>query len=335
MTNESQAEDKPQSEPTPKDKMRPYPIAAASIIALGAIIAAVIGLSSRLRPPKTTLEIPGEVLITGRVANLRTDEPIRKAEVALEAAGVPSRTETDSKGIFSAQLRRDYVTVRIRVTARDYEPYDQLLPRNPSTSIIPISLTPTAVSSTKPSHGGPPSGPAIAPASVVPVVVRAPEVKPPPILNTYLRETSGENGPWSVIVFGDQDGRTEIVEGLQNALRLDGKETVSLFRKQSDEQRLAPELFRGSNDVFRELQIGRYVSRLFVGKLTVVRNGDADGITFATAKLTLHLVSPEAEILRSFELFEKDGGNDEDHARRRAVEALISLFQREVPKRIQ
>lgn len=318
--------------PTPKvsigirgvRKNRVFQIIAASIGAAVVLIGAayqIMGWGARRESP--------EVRITGRVANAQTDEPIRKAEVSLEAGGIPQGAESDSKGIFSARLVADYSAVRIRVAARGFKPYDQLLPRDSSNQVVPVNLEPEP--GVKPTPTSPQSR---ATAARVPQPPSPAKVSTASILNTSLPAVSGEAGPWAVILFGEQERREDVTSSVRSALSGSGRETVSLFRKVADEQRLAPDIFRGSGDVFQELQPGRYCSRIFAGRLSVVRLGTTQGITFARATLSVHLVSPAGEVLKMFELSEKGGGEDESTARRKAVDELIDGMPRELPGKI-
>jgi hypothetical protein len=102
----------------------------------------------------------------------------------------------------------------------------------------------------------------------------------------------------------------------------------------ADEQHAAPDVFRGSSDFLRDLQPGRFCSRILAGKLSVVRVGATEGITFAKATLSVHILSPTGEALKEFVLTEKGGGEDDSSARRRAIDELLESIPRELPGRI-
>lgn len=308
-------------------KNRRNRILIAGIAAVASMVGTAYGVFRMWSGSQRQPSAAAEVQITGRVANAQTDEPIRKAAVSLEAAGIPARTESDSNGIFSALVAADYATLRIRVVAPGYKPFDQLLPRDPARQLIPVNLEPALRSARQPNGGqGRVSSPSPAPPPPPPSLAS--------MLNGTLPTVSSGAGPWAVIVFGDQDRRDDVTSSVRSALMQSGRDTVSLFRKVSDEQRLAGDIFRGNSDLLRDLQAGRYCSRILAGKLSIVRLGQTEGITFARATLSVHVVSPTGEILRTFELAEKGGGEDDSSARRRAVDELIDSMPRELPAKV-
>jgi hypothetical protein len=273
------------------------------------------------------------VRITGRVANARTDEPVRKAEVSLEARGVPASTESDSKGIFSARLPAEYSTVRVRVAARGFKPYDQLLPRDAADEMVPVNLEPEAGSGkslpnrVRDDDGG--------------ASVRPHASEPPPkaakasMLNATLPFVSGDSRTWAVIIFGDHERRDDVTSAIRSTLAESGFDTVSLFRKTSDEQRVAPDVYRGNSDVLQEQQVGRYCSRILAAKLSIARLGVTEGITIARATLSVHVVSPAGELLNTFELVAKGGGEDDSSARRHAIDELLEAMPQEMPEKLK
>jgi hypothetical protein len=266
-----------------------------------------------------------ELRIIGRVANARTDQPIRKAEVAVEADGVPGVTESDSKGMFSALVPGPHASVRIRVTAHGFKPYDQLVPVGPRNEIIPVNLEPATSGSMHP-----PESEKIV-ASVFPITPTPARTSP---LNASLPLITGEDGPWTVILFGDAERRDDVLSSVRSTLAQSGHDTVTIFRRTSDEQRLAPALFRGSSDVLAELQAGRYCSRILIGKLTVGRIGATEGITFARAAIAFHLLSTTGDLLKTIEFEEKGGGEDDATARRHAVDELLETVARDLSSRL-
>jgi hypothetical protein len=312
-------------------KSRRTQIVAVLITATATITGAFIAAHKYLQPAPSQQGIR----VSGRVADSRTDAPIRKAVVSLEAGGVPETTESDSMGIFSARLPADYSVLRIRVSASGFKPYDQLLPRDQANEMLHVNLDSephTAETHPKPPSERPGSG------FTTP---HQPVSQPPAssslasLLNTSLPPSSGDGGPWAVIVFGDQERRDDVTSAIRSALSGAGHDTISLFRKVSDEQRLATELFRGSADVLKDLQPGRFSSRILVGKLTLVRLGNTEGIVFARATLGVHVLSPTGEILKQFDLSAKGGGEDESSARRRAIDELMDEMPRELPAKVE
>jgi hypothetical protein len=302
------------------------------------IIAAVIGAAATLLAAGWMIladrpTVPSQdIRITGRVSNAQTDEPVRKATVSLEARGIPQHTESDSKGIFSASVEAGYSTLRVRVSARGFEPFDELLPRDPANQLIAVALEPQKEaprSSTRRSPTGDTfTGQTPSPAPVVRASVTS-------MLNNSLRPIAADADSWAVLLFGDQERRDDVLSSVRSALSGGGHDTVSLFRKVSDEQRLAPEFFRGSSDHLRQLDAGRYCSRILTGKLVVVPIGTTEGITIARATLSVRVVSPEGDLLRSFDFAEKGGGEDDSSARRHAVDELIETITRELPAKIE
>ena len=303
---------------------RTVSIITALIAATAAITVAVWNSTSKKEVQ------PNEVRITGRVADAQTDLPIRKAQVSVEAAGIPESTETDSKGIFSAKLPAGYSTVRIRVTATGFRPYDQLLPRDTTNQIVPVNLD--AQSGPAKVHAA--LGVRVRDAAVVTPPTSSGKLSMASMLNGSLPVVSGERGPWAIIIFGDQERRDDVSSSLRSALAESGHDTVSLFRRVADEQRFAPEVFRGSSDFLRELQAGRFCSRILAGKLSVVRVGATEGITFARATLSVHILSPAGEALKDFVLTEKGGGEDDSSASRHAIDGLLESIPRELPGKI-
>src|SRR5260221_9354293 len=284
-------------------KARRTQIVAVLITAAGTIIGAFIAAHRYLQPGPSQQGIR----VSGRVADSRTDAPIRKAEVSLEAGGVPETTESDSMGVFSARLPPDYSVLRIRVSARGFKPYDQLLPRDQVNEMLHVNLD-----SESHTAGPRPKSPDdrissgfTAPHQPVPQPPTASSLAS--LLNASLPSVSGDGGPWAVIVFGDQERRDDVTSALRSALSGPGHGTISLFRKVSDEQRLATELVRGSADVLKDLQPGRFSSRILVGKLTLVHLGTTEGIVFAPATLPGHPLAPTGTILKQFELPGKGG----------------------------
>lgn len=304
--------------PTPPNAGK-YVIIAATIAAFATLLAATAGWKNcggTQPPPKA------EASITGRIVNVRTEEPVRKARVSVEAGGVPDNTESDSMGIFTATLPADASSVRIRVTARGFKPYDQNLPRQLTAQVIPVNLEPERAAVDGRGSKAPD----------VPNIVQ--KTTHASMLDLSLPRGSGASAPWSVIVFGQQERRDEVGSAVRSALSGSGRDTISIFRKTSDEQRLAPELFRGQHGLFDELQAGQFCSRLLVAKLTVSRIGATEGITFANATLSVRVMSPDGETLKSFDLSEKGGGEDETSARRHAVDELIDALPRQLPEKL-
>jgi hypothetical protein len=310
-------------------KNRTTSIVTALIAAGAAITVAVWNAASKREVPPNPIQA-GEVQITGRVADAQTDLPIRKAQVSVEAAGIPETTESDSKGIFSAKLPAGYSAVRIRIAATGFKPYDQLLPRDPSNQIVHINLD--AQSGTAKRHAAP--GANGRDATALMLSPSAGKLSMASMLNASLPVVSGDRGPWAVIIFGDQDRRDDVSASLRSALGESGHDTVSLFRRVADEQRSAPDVFRGSSDFLRDLQAGRFCSRILVGKLSVVRAGTTEGITFAKATLTVHILSAAGETLKDFVVAEKGGGEDDSSARRHAIDELLESIPRELPGKI-
>jgi len=293
-----------------------------------AIIVAIVALAGTLFAASKLWRNMGgssEPSITGRVVNARTEEPIRKADVSVTAGGVPENTESDSRGIFTARVPADATTIRIRVNARGYKPYDQVLPGRP-TAEVPVNLEPDGsgrpVSSDSGSQRPSPGPPTAA------------KVSKASILDLSLPLRGDESGPWAVVVFGEQERRDDVTSSLRSVLGSSGRDTVHLFRKTSDEQRMASDLYRGHRGLFQELQAGRYCSNILVAKLSVTRIGATEGITFANATLSIHVVSPEGEMLKTFELSEKGGGEDDSSARRHAIDELLEALPRELPGKI-
>ncbi|HVR40870.1 MAG TPA: alpha/beta fold hydrolase, partial [Thermoanaerobaculia bacterium] len=237
--------------------------------------------------------------LTGHVTNGETQARVSYAKVTIEIGGVPKLLTTDSEGFFSYSFMRDDSSGRIRVEAAGFQTYERFIELTGATSVEDIPL--------------------------VPVKPQAPPEA----------EAVDEDRPWSVIIFGDhQERRADVISWMRDALGGNGHDTIVLFPKLADEQRLAPDLFRGSNSAFTRAQAGQRCSRLVIGKLSVRTVNTVDGLTIAEATLAVHVMSPSGELLRSFELTESGGGLNDDAAHRKAIEELKSVIQRDVPSSI-
>ncbi|HEX9985920.1 MAG TPA: carboxypeptidase-like regulatory domain-containing protein [Thermoanaerobaculia bacterium] len=311
---------------------------AAWIGAGAVVLAGGFPLVQWLAEPKPPAEaVAGaKVRISGRVANARTDVPIRKAQIRLEAQGVPSSTESDSEGTFVADLPAEYSTVRLRITARGFTPYDRLLPRDVADQMLLVNLEPEAAgrdsSSVRPRNDEQDSRPFGGPSVSEPRP--AAKASLAGMLNGSLPQVGSNSDTWAVIVFGEQERRDDVDSSLRAVLADSGHETVRLFRKVSDEQRLAADIHRGASDVLQQLQSGRYCTRILAARLSVAHVGVTEGITIARAKLNVHVLSPSGESLNRFELSEKGGGEDDSSSKRHAVDELLESLPRELPGKI-
>jgi hypothetical protein len=301
-------------------------IVAALIGAAAVLAAGWLSYSYNRNGGQPVPSAPIALKITGRVANAETDAPVRKATVFIESGGIPITTESDSNGFFLATVGAGRQPVRLRVTATGFEPYDQLLP-DELPAQVPINLKPRRQGGRSVSQREHDPG--------LPLSPQQREMQPratmAALLNTSLPVISGDDGPWTVVLFGDHERRDDVTTSVRSVLSGSGHDTVSLFRKVSDEQRLAADLYRGSSDLFAQLQPGRYCARLLVAKFSATRIGAAGGITYGRATLWVNVLSPTGEILKSFELSEKGRGEDDYSARRHAVDALIETLARELP----
>jgi hypothetical protein len=167
------------------------------------------------------------------------------------------------------------------------------------------------------------------------------EKSPEPIVPTQtsmlenLPVISGDDGPWAVVIFsGPQDRRDDVSSWVRDALGGSGHDTISLFRKVSDEQRVAPELFRGSKTRYAELNAGRHCSRLLLAKFSVATVGSFDGLITAEAKIAVHMMSPDGDLLKSFDISERGGGTNDESAHRNAIESLKEIVLRDLPSAI-
>jgi hypothetical protein len=96
----------------------------------------------------------GTVQYVGRVTDQVSEQAIRGAKVSVEAQSVPQDYYTDSNGVFYVKLRRSIDTIRLRVEANGYEPFDKNVSLN-RTSIEDVRL--------KPSNTTPTPSPSITP----------------------------------------------------------------------------------------------------------------------------------------------------------------------------
>lgn len=92
-------------------------IIVAALAALATIMAAYFQFAPK--PPGNQRQF------TGRVSDVRTEKPIRKAKVTLEVQGAPPVIYTDSEGIFSFPLKSGLNELRLRVEAAGYQNYDR------------------------------------------------------------------------------------------------------------------------------------------------------------------------------------------------------------------
>lgn len=319
-----------------ESKNRATRIIAAIIGAAGIIIASVIGLNlwkdEKAADPNDVVE--GGMIgsdratrLTGRVVNARSQKPLQGVKVTLEAGNIPPIVRaTDEEGVFDFGLPKDIETVRVRVDAPGYRVYTRLIHATSSSGIEEIRLEPGASS---------PS-----PQPVVYDGTGGRKFEPPaPVRTSIVDETlpriAGGSGPWAVVIYGpQQDRRGDVQSWVRSTLAGAGHDSISLFRRVSDEQRVAPELYRGSNELFESMQAQRFCSRILVGRFAVTTIGTYEGLTTAEAKLAVHVMSPLGEMLKSFELSEKGGGLDEESAKRRAVDELRTVIEADLPASI-
>lgn len=94
-----------------------------------ALIAGAVALTTALLPfiLKSSPSPEQKISYQGRVINRDTDQTIKGARVSLEAAGVEHHTYADSNGIFHFDLAGGTKTIRVRVEAGDYEPFNELV----------------------------------------------------------------------------------------------------------------------------------------------------------------------------------------------------------------
>jgi len=310
----------------------------ATVIAawIGVIAAAVSGFLIALPNWfKNKSEPPGIVAknarITGRIVNARSQKPVNGAKVSLEVTGVaPVLRYPDAEGVFDFGLPADATNVRVRVEANGYRLYDRLLNVSSMSGIEEIRL--------EPASGNADGTSSRRPSEYVPAAMTTSTPIPPKqssIIDETLRPIAGGDGPWSVIVFGGRADRRDDVQGwIRSALASSGHDSVNLFRRVSDEQRVASDLFRGNSSLYNEMQAGRFTSRILVANFTVVTHPGMEGLLIGEAKLSVKLYSPTGELLKSFSLSEKGGGYESDAAQRDAIDGLEKVIAAELPSAI-
>ena len=315
------------STPVEGHRTRRAMIIVGLITATATLSAAVI---SRLMNTPAAPPAGKAFRIAGRVVSARDHKPVSGAKVSIELAGIaPVLRYSDGEGVFDFTIPGDSASGRITVDAPSFKFYDRVVNISQTTGIEEIRLDPNKRSELRP----PPSE---SPGQLTrSAILTSPAPQLASMIDPTLRPISGSDGPWSVVIFGGrQDRRGDVLSWVRSALAGSGHDTVSLFRKVSDEQRFAPELYRASSETFARLQAERYVSRLLVANLTVVDHGATQGLYVAEAKLNVHLLSPSGEMLKDFELSEKGGGLDSDTAQRNAIDELQAAIQRELPSSI-
>lgn len=278
--------------------------------------------------------------VTGRVVDARTDARIAHAKVSLDAEGVPPILFTDSEGMFSFRWPHAVTAVRVTVEAPGFPLYERRVNLESISGVEDFRL-PTASTASPPT---PTPAPASTPNRPARLVVESDALPPrshpamtsvASILNP-LPAISGDTGPWAVILVGDHpERRDDVASWIRSALGGGGHDTVSLFRKVSDEQRIGVSLFRGGVGVLAGFDAGRYCSRILVGKLSVASLGSTEGLTVARATLAVHVLSPAGEMQKAFELAEKGGGVNDETARVNAINELQTVIQRELAAKTQ
>jgi hypothetical protein len=303
---------------------------------IAALITATAGISVALinhwySAPAPQASAAKAFRITGRVVNARDHKPVSGAKVSIELAGVaPVLRYSDGEGVFDFTIPGDTASGRITVDAASFKFYDRLINVSQASGIEEIRLESAGREPKHSSFDG-----VREPVHLPTNAGGGPTRQVASMIDSTLRPVSGNDGPWSVVIFGGrQDRRSEVQSWVRSALAGSGHDTVSLFRKVSDEQRVAPELYRASSETFATLQAGRYVSKLLVANLTVADRGATQGLYVAEAKLSVHLLSPAGEMLKDFELSEKGGGLDADTAQRNAIDELKDVIQRQLPSSI-
>jgi nucleoside phosphorylase len=310
-------------------------IIAAIIVAAATIIAAYIGIIRKTPDPAQRAKL------SGRVISARDQTPVRGAKVSLELPGdAPLVSYPDGEGTFTFAFPADATSARLWVNAPGFVQYDRRLNLSALAGFEEIRLDPDKTPGKSPDpRQDPPSnrngsvrGMQMIPPSPVPSPQPAPSSA---LVDETLRPISGDDGPWTVVIFGgQQDRRADVQSWVREAIEGSGHATVSLFRKVSDEQRLASDLYRGSNDLYTRMQAGRFVSRIIVANLTVISNPATEGLIVGEAKLAVHVLSPSGEMLKSFELSEKGGGLEPESAKRNAINELEAVIKNTLPASI-
>lgn len=94
----------------------------------------------------------------GRVIDKESRQVIEGAMVSVETTGVPPNTHTDSNGVFRLELSGAPESVRVRVMATGYQPFDEFVPLSEG-KFEDIRLTPNGQAPSQ-TPGAAPSSPA-------------------------------------------------------------------------------------------------------------------------------------------------------------------------------
>jgi len=92
------------------------------------------------KPQEAKLPVPTEVVYSGRVIDEASQSSIKGARVEADISGV-SPTYTDSNGQYRIQASRTLDGNRVRVTAKGYHPYDEIVSFESSNKFADIRLT--------------------------------------------------------------------------------------------------------------------------------------------------------------------------------------------------
>ncbi|MBV9495222.1 MAG: hypothetical protein JOZ54_13320 [Acidobacteria bacterium] len=264
----------------------------------------------------------------------RDGSRIAGARVSVETgAAVPINGSSDSEGVFNVILPKGTESMHVRIEADGYQRYDQQGDRRfIDTAEYRLDPLPKA-RGPQPDTELRRSTPAPATKASMLSSISAPMPAPSGgLLDESLPLRSGPNAPWAVVVFGNHmERRSDVMSWVRDALQGSGRDTISLFRKTSDEQREASRLFEGNAALFQQLNAGTRCSNILVGKLVVASHPPMDGLFIAEARLSVHVLSPSGEMLKQFQLEEKGGGENDENAIRNAVNNLQEVIQRELP----
>lgn len=309
--------------------------ARATIISavIASVTALAIAIAKYLVPEAASTVTPVSAAdrITGRVLSAQDRRLIPNAKVTVDAAGlVPITRHSDSEGFFDIPLPKGIDRVRVRIERDGYEVYVGTSGRNGfATETEEFVLRPSKRGSQANANDRQaPVKAQVVPQVPVPVIEKAARST---LLDPALPLHDGPDAPWAVIVFGQQAQRHQDVNSwLRAALASSGRETISLFRKTSDEQREASRLFAGNRSLYAELNAGRHCSRLLVARLSMTSFDPLEGLAVAEATLSVHVLSPSGELLRQFELTEKGSGGNDEAAQRDAVSELRTVILRDL-----